>query len=164
MAVITYLNFDLQIESAEQGYKAQVLNSPVGEAESQFIPPFSAVELDHLFAKGDATAWGTPVLFMRSSDGQLFDISAPSSQPGKEVQTIEPAEIILEPVPILTPQRAARPMLIGAALMLILIFVLFLLLSFVWSSDKKVLLVNSLSEQKQLVVLAFDPASHDPRA
>src|SRR5437868_5811500 len=48
MTAITYLDFDLLIEPLEPaivGYRARVLNSPAGQAETNFLLPFSELEL-----------------------------------------------------------------------------------------------------------------------
>jgi hypothetical protein len=42
-----YRDFDLLIERAGQGYRAQVLNSPAGQATSEFVLPFSDLELEN---------------------------------------------------------------------------------------------------------------------
>lgn len=43
----TYIDFDLQIEKAGDGYRAQVLDSPGGQAQTDVIVPFSDVELEN---------------------------------------------------------------------------------------------------------------------
>ncbi len=47
MVQISYLDFDLQIERTAQGYRAQVLNSPAGQATLDFSLPFSDLELEN---------------------------------------------------------------------------------------------------------------------
>jgi hypothetical protein len=42
-----YRDFDLLIERAAQGYRAQVLNSPAGQATADFVLPFSDLELEN---------------------------------------------------------------------------------------------------------------------
>jgi CHAT domain len=51
MAAINYLDFDLLIERAEGGYRAQVLNSPAGQAATGFALPFSDLELENFFLR-----------------------------------------------------------------------------------------------------------------
>jgi hypothetical protein len=48
MEQITYLDFDMLIESVEGGYAVRVLSSPAGEASSKFVLPFSDLELDNI--------------------------------------------------------------------------------------------------------------------
>lgn len=56
MAGITFLNFDLLVERAEGGFRARVLNSPVGQAGHLFAAPFSPQELLNLFAQFGRTS------------------------------------------------------------------------------------------------------------
>lgn len=51
MSTMNYLNFDLQIEASGEIYKARVINSPAGEAETDFQPPFSDVERKNYLAQ-----------------------------------------------------------------------------------------------------------------
>lgn len=44
----SYLDFDLEIVPANQGYSLQVINAPVEPASSNFLIPFSPVELENL--------------------------------------------------------------------------------------------------------------------
>lgn len=44
---LRYLDFDLQIETTPVGYRAQVLNSPAGPAQMDFVLPFSDLELEN---------------------------------------------------------------------------------------------------------------------
>jgi len=44
---ISYLDFYLQLSRTERGYRAQVLSSPAGEASSDFLAPFSELELEN---------------------------------------------------------------------------------------------------------------------
>lgn len=47
-----YLDFDMQIERASEGYRARITKSPVGEATSKiFTIPFSELELENFFLK-----------------------------------------------------------------------------------------------------------------
>ncbi|MEK7729191.1 MAG: tetratricopeptide repeat protein [candidate division KSB1 bacterium] len=48
MDTMNYLNFDLQIEASGEAYKARVINSPAGEAETEFKNPFAGAEEDEL--------------------------------------------------------------------------------------------------------------------
>ncbi|HEU5102177.1 MAG TPA: hypothetical protein VFU22_24310, partial [Roseiflexaceae bacterium] len=47
MKQIVYLDFDLQIERAGDVYRAQVLNSPAGNASHTFSMPFAPLELEN---------------------------------------------------------------------------------------------------------------------
>lgn len=51
MAVFEYLNFDLLIESAGESFRARVLESPAGEAQLDFMPPFSDLELENFYLR-----------------------------------------------------------------------------------------------------------------
>jgi hypothetical protein len=44
---ISYLDFYLLLSRTERGYRAQVLSSPAGEASSDFVAPFSDLELEN---------------------------------------------------------------------------------------------------------------------
>jgi hypothetical protein len=46
-----YIDFDLQIESADFGYRARVINSPVGQATTEFELPLSDMELENFILK-----------------------------------------------------------------------------------------------------------------
>jgi len=46
-----YRDFDLLIERAAQGYRAQVLNSPAGQATADFVLPFSDLELENVLLR-----------------------------------------------------------------------------------------------------------------
>ena len=46
-----YRDFDLLIERAAQGYRAQVLNSPAGQATADFVLPFSDLELENFLLR-----------------------------------------------------------------------------------------------------------------
>ncbi len=47
-----YLDFDLQIdELADGSYRARVLNSPAGQAETLFVLPFSDLEIENFFLR-----------------------------------------------------------------------------------------------------------------
>jgi hypothetical protein len=47
----TYLDFDLLIERAGSGYRARVLDSPSGQAASEFALPFSSLEIDNFLLR-----------------------------------------------------------------------------------------------------------------
>lgn len=42
-----YLDFDLMIEAGDGGYTAHVVESPAGEARSEFTRPFTDLELEN---------------------------------------------------------------------------------------------------------------------
>ena len=48
---LDFLDFDLLLERAVRGFRAHVLNSPVGQAESEFKMPFSEMELEVFFLR-----------------------------------------------------------------------------------------------------------------
>ncbi len=48
---MNYLNFDLLIERAHEGYVARVTQSPAGEATAQFRLPFAEMELENYLLK-----------------------------------------------------------------------------------------------------------------
>ena len=56
-----YLDFDLQIEKEPDGpfYRAQVLNSPAGQASTSFSVPFSEQEIEILLLKVGRPRKGT---------------------------------------------------------------------------------------------------------
>jgi hypothetical protein len=47
----TYLDFDLMIEPAAPGYRARVLDSPTGEAATDFSFPFSPLEMENFLLR-----------------------------------------------------------------------------------------------------------------
>ncbi len=51
MADIKYLDLDLQIEHSPTGYRAKILNSPAGQAASDFSLPFSDLELENFMLR-----------------------------------------------------------------------------------------------------------------
>jgi hypothetical protein len=53
-----YLDFDLQIEHTEEGYFARVLNSPAGQAVSNFLVPFNDLELENFLLRVGRTRRG----------------------------------------------------------------------------------------------------------
>ena len=53
MKPIRCLNFDLQIQRTETGFRSQVLNSPAGEASSSCGAIFTDVELENYLLKLD---------------------------------------------------------------------------------------------------------------
>ncbi len=79
MAEIKYLDFDLLIERAEEGYTARVLNSPGGQASADFSLPFSELELENFLLRVGRTRRGVRRLespemeAAKSFGGRLFD-------------------------------------------------------------------------------------------
>lgn len=51
MEKIQYIDFDIRIERREDAYRAVVLNSPAGEAETQFQLPWLGSDLDNLIRR-----------------------------------------------------------------------------------------------------------------
>ena len=51
MAEIAYLDFDLLIEPARDGYRARVLSSPAGEGTTRFSRPFSDLEVENFLLR-----------------------------------------------------------------------------------------------------------------
>ncbi|OIO88093.1 MAG: hypothetical protein AUK03_16890 [Anaerolineae bacterium CG2_30_64_16] len=51
MAEINYLDFDLLVERAAEGYRARVVDSPAGQASATFSLPFSDLELENLLLR-----------------------------------------------------------------------------------------------------------------
>jgi hypothetical protein len=56
---ISYLDFDLLVRRAEDGYRAQVLSSPAGEAAANFTAPFSELELEDFLLRMGRPRRGT---------------------------------------------------------------------------------------------------------
>jgi hypothetical protein len=79
MAQIDYLDFDLQIERVDQGYRARVLNSPAGQASNEFALPFSDLELENFVLRMSHTRRGVRRLgtleleAARAFGGKLFE-------------------------------------------------------------------------------------------
>jgi hypothetical protein len=79
MEEISYLDFDLLIERAEEGYTARVLNSPAGQATADFSLPFSELELENFLLRVGRTRRGMRRLespemeAAKSFGGRLFD-------------------------------------------------------------------------------------------
>jgi CHAT domain/WD40-like Beta Propeller Repeat len=48
---LTYLDFDLLIERTQGGYRARVLDGPVGQASCEFALPFSPLELENFLLR-----------------------------------------------------------------------------------------------------------------
>ncbi len=73
---MAYLNFDLQLTPTGDDYLARVLNSPVGQAQGKFQPPFTAADLTQFTTQLVASAAGqaepTIVQQVRAVGGQLF--------------------------------------------------------------------------------------------
>ena len=78
MDEIKYLDFDLLIERAEEGYTARVLNSPAGQASADFSLPFSELELENFLLRVGRTRRGVRRLespemeAAKSFGGRLF--------------------------------------------------------------------------------------------
>jgi CHAT domain/Bacterial Ig-like domain (group 2) len=51
LAGMVYLDLDLLIQRAGEGYRAQVLSSPAGQAAANFTLPFSAIEIENLLLR-----------------------------------------------------------------------------------------------------------------
>ncbi len=79
MEEISYLDFDLLIERAEEGYTVRVLNSPAGQAAADFCLPFSELELENFLLRVGRTRRGVRRLespemeAAKSFGGRLFD-------------------------------------------------------------------------------------------
>jgi hypothetical protein len=79
MESISYLDFDLKIERANQGYRVEVVDSPAGQASSDFALPFSDLELENFVLRMSRTRrgtrrLGTPELeAARAFGGRLFE-------------------------------------------------------------------------------------------
>lgn len=58
MAAINYLDFDLLIQREGEGYRAQVVDSPAGQAASKFKMPFSDLELENFLLRVGRTRRG----------------------------------------------------------------------------------------------------------
>ena len=59
MARIVYSDFDLLIQRAAEGYRAQVLTSPAGQAATSFTLPFSELELENFLLRVGRPRRGT---------------------------------------------------------------------------------------------------------
>ncbi len=79
MANIQYLDFDLHIERAEKGYRAEVTSSPVGQASATFTLPFSDLELENFLLRMGGARTGTrrvetpEMEAAKTFGGRLFD-------------------------------------------------------------------------------------------
>ncbi len=79
MEDIAYLDFDLQVERAGQGYRVNVLASPAGRASGDFVLPFSDLELENFVLRMSRTRRttrrvGTPELeAARTFGGRLYE-------------------------------------------------------------------------------------------
>jgi hypothetical protein len=51
MAALSYLDFDLLLEKSDLGYKARVVQSPAGQAVSNFTVPVSDLELENFLLR-----------------------------------------------------------------------------------------------------------------
>ncbi len=74
MPEIKYLEFDLLIEHAEQGYRARVLNSPAGQAVADFTLPFSDLEIENFLLRMGQTRRGAAMRDVRLAGGQELDV------------------------------------------------------------------------------------------
>jgi hypothetical protein len=74
-----YLDFDLEIEKSESGYRARVLNSPTGQATEVFNLPFSDLEVDNFILRlgrprrGVRRLESTEMTAAKEFGGRLFD-------------------------------------------------------------------------------------------
>jgi hypothetical protein len=74
-----YLDFDLEIEKSESGYRARVLNSPTGQATETFDLPFSDLEVDNFVLRlgrprrGVRRLESTEMTAAKEFGGRLFD-------------------------------------------------------------------------------------------
>jgi hypothetical protein len=73
-----YLTFDLLLEPTGDGYRARVVNSPVGQASTTFAPPFQPAELDTFLSRVARRApitgtGGKPEELLKHVGGKLFD-------------------------------------------------------------------------------------------
>jgi formylglycine-generating enzyme required for sulfatase activity len=74
-----YLDFDLEIEKSESGYRARVLNSPTGQAAEAFNLPFSDLEVDNFILRlgrprrGVRRLESTEMTAAKEFGGRLFD-------------------------------------------------------------------------------------------
>jgi hypothetical protein len=76
---LEYLDFEIKIEKREQRYAVSVIRSPAGEAEGEFVLPFSDLELENLLLKVGRTRRGVRRIgspewqAARSLGGKLFE-------------------------------------------------------------------------------------------
>ncbi|MBI3797523.1 MAG: CHAT domain-containing protein [Deltaproteobacteria bacterium] len=76
---ISYRNFDLLIQRAGTGYRAQVVDSPAGQATLDFSLPFSELELENLLlrigqTRGRVRSGGSPEMeATRAFGSRLFE-------------------------------------------------------------------------------------------
>ncbi|MGH7493314.1 MAG: CHAT domain-containing protein [bacterium] len=118
-----------------------------------------------ILAKGNATEWGTPVLFMRSPDGQLFDFPASSPQPDDRAlpdARLRPIEPIALEIASVQPTGKSLVKTVGIVLLAVSALLLLMFLSLGWPAVKKIVLPKNLPEQKHLVVLPFDNVTNNP--
>ena len=79
MGDLKYLEFDLVVERAGDGYRVRVAGSPVGNAMGEFKPPFSPLEIENFQLRLGRSARGvrrvdTPEMeFAKVFGGRLFD-------------------------------------------------------------------------------------------
>ncbi len=83
MRDITYLNLDLSLERADEGYRTRVLSSPAGQASGGFLLPFSQEELEAFVAAlGDVQAPDQGLAEMRRFGEALFRAVFPEDVEG----------------------------------------------------------------------------------
>ncbi len=76
---LEYLDFDIRLEKREQRYAVSVIRSPAGEAEGEFVLPFSDLELENLILKVGRTRRGVRHIgspewqAARAFGGKLFE-------------------------------------------------------------------------------------------
>lgn len=79
MAVVRYLDFDLLLERAGEGYRARVLDSPGGQAETDFRLPFTTQDLEIFVLRVGRTRRGVrridspEMQAAKTFGGQLFE-------------------------------------------------------------------------------------------
>jgi hypothetical protein len=110
---VVAMQFEITDEAAllfaEHFYKALVTGAPVDAAVAQ--------TRQDLFASGNEVEWGTPVLFMRPSDGRIFDVQgfAPGPEPASPARRAAEVEgdgrsgLVADP----HSQAAKRPSWVG---------------------------------------------------
>jgi hypothetical protein len=76
---ISYLDFDLRIERDGDGYRAEVMNSPAGQAACVFKAPFSGIELENFLLRVGRPRHSTrrmdspEIAAAKSYGGKLYD-------------------------------------------------------------------------------------------
>jgi len=71
----TYLDFDLLVDRAAQGYRARVIDSPGGEATADFSLPFSSLELENFVLRlsGSLSAARRRIRRLESPERELVE-------------------------------------------------------------------------------------------